>query len=270
MSSSIWTRCAGASEVGPLRLEAWRSVEAQHQVATRKLVDTLEEHEVLEALIEGAKPPLPPGPGEPRRLHYLLATPFRYRPLRHGSRFGRRTDPGIWYGAETVATVLAEVAYYRLVFLEGTAADLGAVTAALTLFSVAVRTERGMDLLAAPWAAHAPALASPVDYGAAQALGGDLRAAGVEAFRYASARDRRWEEAVATGARLASPAAGVNVGVLAPAAFGAARPRAFETWHCTATRRGVDFLKRSYGRRRTAGYAREVFEVEGRLPAPAV
>lgn len=42
MSSSIWTRCAGDSELRPLRLSPWRIVEAQHQVSTRKLVDTLE------------------------------------------------------------------------------------------------------------------------------------------------------------------------------------------------------------------------------------
>src|SRR5690606_40733910 len=75
MSSSIWTRCAGASELRPLRLEPWRVVEAQHRVSTRKLVDTLEEQALLEDLIERAKPPDPTG----GRLHYLLATPFRDR-----------------------------------------------------------------------------------------------------------------------------------------------------------------------------------------------
>src|SRR5438067_8369321 len=41
---SIWTRCAGDSELRPLRLSPWRAVEAQHQVSTRKLVDRSEEH----------------------------------------------------------------------------------------------------------------------------------------------------------------------------------------------------------------------------------
>ena len=57
MSPDIWTRCAGASRVRPLHLTAWRAVEAQHQVSTRKLVDSLEEQALLEQLIEGAKPP---------------------------------------------------------------------------------------------------------------------------------------------------------------------------------------------------------------------
>jgi len=57
MSSSIWTQCAGDSELRALRLSPWRAVEAQHQVSTRKLVDTLEEHQMLEDLIEGSTAP---------------------------------------------------------------------------------------------------------------------------------------------------------------------------------------------------------------------
>ena len=43
MSSSIWTRCAGDSELRPLDVSPWRVVEAQHQVSTRKLVDSNDE-----------------------------------------------------------------------------------------------------------------------------------------------------------------------------------------------------------------------------------
>src|SRR5207245_1032206 len=99
-------------------------VEAQHQVSTRKLVDTLEEQALLEELIDRAKPP----DSTRGRLHYLLSTPFRYPPLRHGSRFATRQERSLWYGSETRRTAFAEVAYYRLVFLEGTRADLGAVS----------------------------------------------------------------------------------------------------------------------------------------------
>ena len=59
MSSSIWTRCAGESELRDLALEPYRVVESQHQVATRKLVDSNAEQAVLEDLIETAKPPDP-------------------------------------------------------------------------------------------------------------------------------------------------------------------------------------------------------------------
>src|SRR3954452_2053811 len=131
MSSSIWTRCAGDSELHALRRSPWRVVEAQHQLSTRKLVASAEAQELLEELLERVKPP----DDTHGRLHYLLFTPFRYPPLRHGSRFGSRHERGIWYGAEDRRTAFAEVAYYRLLFLEGSRAELGEVTTALSAFT---------------------------------------------------------------------------------------------------------------------------------------
>jgi hypothetical protein len=251
MSSSIWTRCAGASELRPLRLAPWRAVEAQHQVSTRKLVDSADEQVLLEELIDRVKPP----DTTRGRLHYLLSTPFRYPPLRHGSRFGARHERGIWYGAETRRTMFAEVAYYRLVFLDGSRADLGVVTTQLTAFSVRAHSSRGIDLVAPPFEAHRRTIASPVRYTATQALGAAMRSAGVELARYPSARD---------------PDGGVNVAAFSPAVFGAARPRGLETWHCTATRQRVELAKRDYFGRETFAFPREAFLVNGALPAPAV
>ena len=251
MSSSIWTRCAGASELRPLRLSPWRAVESQHQVSTRKLVDSLDEQILLEELIDRAKPP------DVTRgsLHYLLSTPFRYPPLPHGSRFGRRHERGIWYGSETLRTVFAEVTYYRFVFLEGTTADLGVVTTELTAFTVRAQSKRGADLVSAPFDAHRRTISSPTNYASAQSLGDAMREAGVELFRYASARDSD---------------GGVNVGVFSPVVFGSAKPRGFETWHCTATRQHVDLAKRDYFKRESYTFRRESFLVGGSLPAPAV
>ena len=251
MSSSIWTRCAGDSEIGALRLSPWRAVESQHQVSTRKLVRSLEEQELLEEMLEGAKPPAVGGAA----LHYLLATPFRYPPLPHGSRFGTRHERGIWYGAETQRTMLAEVAYYRFVFLAGTRADLGTVATELTAFTVHAHSARGVDLVAPPFAAHGAAIASPTSYAASQSLGAAMRAAGVELFRYPSARD---------------PERGAAVGVLTPAAFGRARPRRLETWRCTASVAVVEFAKRDYFARDILVFPRETFLVRGKLPRPAV
>jgi hypothetical protein len=62
-------------------------VEAQHVVSTMRLVDSAAEQDLLEQLLEGSKPALPPAA---RPLHYLLATPFRYR-RRTPAAFGRRT-----------------------------------------------------------------------------------------------------------------------------------------------------------------------------------
>ncbi len=251
MSSSIWTRCAGDSEIRALRLSPWRAVEAQHQVSTRKLVDTADEQQLLEDLIDGAKPPDPTG----GKLHYLLATPFRYSPLRHGSRFGTRHESGIWYGSQTRETLFAEVAYYRLVFLEGTTADLGAVTTQLTAFTVHARSTRGVDLMEPPFASHRRTIASPVKYAATQSLGRAMRDAGVELFKFPSARD---------------PRRGANVAAFTPDVFGKAKPRDLQTWHCTATKAVVELAKRDYFGRETYAFSRETFLVAGALPAPAL
>ncbi|HYZ89810.1 MAG TPA: RES family NAD+ phosphorylase, partial [Myxococcales bacterium] len=107
-------------------------VEAQFRNSTRKLVDSDAEQELLEELIDRrAKLPVPEGF---EGLHYLLYTPFRHPPLRNGSRFGTRLERGILYGARELPTAFAEVAYYRLVFLDGPAIDLGELHLELTAF----------------------------------------------------------------------------------------------------------------------------------------
>ncbi|MDB4915571.1 MAG: hypothetical protein JWM95_3215 [Gemmatimonadetes bacterium] len=251
MSSSIWTRCADDSELRALRLSPWRVVEAQHQVSTRKLVDSAQEQALLEELIDRAKPPDTTG----GRTHYLLFTPFRYPPLRHGSRFGSRQERGIWYGSETLRTAFAELAYYRLLFLEGTSAELGAVITPLTAFTVRMRSARGVDLVAPPFDVHRRAITSPSKYGPTQALGTAMREAGVELFRYPSARDAE---------------DGVNVGAFSVNVFGGAKPHGFETWYCTATRDRVELAKRDYFKAEAFAFHRRQFLTGEMLPRPAL
>jgi len=259
VSPTTWTPSAVTAELRTLQGRPWRVVEAQHVVSTRKLVDTAAEQALLEELLERVKPPLPPEP-EVRGLHYLLVTPFRYPPLRHGSRFGTRAERGIWYGADALPTALAEVAYYRLVFLAGTEADLEPILVDLSAFRVRVRTRAGVDLRRPPFAAHEAEVSSPVSYAASQALGRVLREAGVEAFRYRSARD---------------VSGGAKVGLFTPAAFAAREPEPPETWYCVATRAAVELTRRALNRPNVAKgstyrFPREVFEVEGAFPIPAV
>jgi hypothetical protein len=250
MSSSIWTRCAGDSEIRALRVSPWRVVEAQHLVSTRKLVDSAEEQALLEEMIDSVKPPdITSG-----RLHYLLFTPFRYPPLPHGSRFGRRDERGIWYGSADLRTAFAEVSYYRLLFLEGTHAALGTVTTALTAFTADIRTSHGVDLVMQPFASYRRDIASPTSYQSSQALGAAMRSAGVEAFRYPSARDNE---------------GGINVAAFVPAVFGKSKPGSLETWHCAASRTHVDVTQGDYFVRKRFAYPREQFLVKGVLPAPA-
>lgn len=249
MSSDIWTRCAGDSETRPMRRKPWRVVESQHHVSTRRLVDTLAEQALLEELIDGAKPP------DPARgtLHYLLSTPFRYPPLPWGSRFGRQHERGIWYGAEALSTAMAEVAYYRFAFIEGTSAPPRRLSVQLTAFRAIVRAKKGVDLAAPPFDAYKARIASRTSYAATQPLGTAMRAAGVEVCRYPSARD---------------PRGGTNIAVLAPAAFCPTLPFDARHWSCSVERGIAEIVRRDSIHAEVLVFPRSSFLVGGNLPLP--
>lgn len=250
MSSNIWMQCAGDSEIQSLHTVAWRVVESQHEVSTRKLVDSAAEQELLEQLLEQVKPPAPAG----KPMHYLLFTPFRYPPLRHGSRFGARYERGLWYGSEQQRTAFAEVAFYRLLFLEGTEAELSPLITPLTSFTVRMRSNRAVDLTAPPFAAFADRISAPTTYEFSQPLGQAMREAQVELFRFVSARD-------ADG--------GTNVAAFTPVVFHKASPQNLERWYCTATRDAVDFTQSGTARVRTVHvFDRAQFLVNGALLVP--
>ncbi len=256
MSSNIWTQCGAASNSRRLAATPWRVVEAQHLISTLKLVDTLDEQKLLEELIDRHKPAMPKLPGL-GRLHFLLFTPFRYPPLRHGSRFGGRDEPGIWYGSEELRTVFAEKAYYRFIFLGGSKADLSPISVEQTAFRADVESRKGVDLSRAPFAEHRAQISSKTSYGASQALGRAMRADGVEALRYFSARDVE---------------DGTSVALLSPKAFARAVPRTPQTWGCIATPKKVRFTQKHALQAPSVSFAfeRVQFEVDGRLPAPTL
>ena len=165
-----------------------RVVEAQFRNSTRKLVDSDEEQRLLEELLDArAKLPVPAGFGG---LHYLLYTPFRHPPLRNGSRFGTRRERGILYAARDLPTAFAEVAYYRLVFLGGTAAPIAPLLVELTAFSFRIAAARAVDLTEGPFREFQARISSPVSYDDSQRLGAEMREAGVQACLYVLARAR--------------------------------------------------------------------------------
>ena len=57
-------------------------------------------------------------------------------------------------------TAMAETAYYRLVFLEGTTADLSPLTVELSAFQVDVRTRAAVDLLRPPFSSEPDAVSA--------------------------------------------------------------------------------------------------------------
>ena len=74
--------------------EVFRVAESQQKVATNTLVDTLEEQKLLEDMLDRVKPRIPK---DCEHYDYLIYTPFRYPPLKHGSRFGEKIHPSLFY-----------------------------------------------------------------------------------------------------------------------------------------------------------------------------
>lgn len=248
---TIWQACDGPARIERLSGTLQRLVESQEQVATLGYVDTLEEQALLETLLDASKPPYAEVGA---RLHYLLRTPFRYPPLPWGSRFGRPHEPSLCYGGKSAATTLAEAAYYRLVFWYSMTAPppKSSIQSAHTLFSASYSSTQGVRLQAAPFSAYQAQLVDPADYRATQALGSAMRAAGVEAFEYRSARD---------------PAGGLCVALFTPAAFSASQPTAMSQWLCELS--AGEVALKPLGQAQLTRFALDDFLVEGRLPHPA-
>jgi hypothetical protein len=250
--SEIWTACLGRFSEIRLEGSACRLVESQQQLATWALVDSFAEQDLLERMLERAKPPLATGT---QSLHPLLAAPFRYPPLRHGSRFGSRFEPGLFYAGRAATTTLAECAYYRFVFWSGMATPPPEpLETQHTLFEVEVTTARGLALQAPPFDEFSAALTHRRSYAATQALGRAMRAVGIEAFEYRSARD---------------PAAGINVALMSPRALASRRPDLQSEWLCETSARAVAWFSSGRGRGELHRFELAQFFVDGALPMPA-
>lgn len=247
----LWDQCRAELRIAPIGGELRRMVESQQQVATSHLVDDLAEQALLEDLIERSKPPRPAGT---ERLHYLLATPFRYPPLRHGSRFGGRFEPSLFYGARRQPTLLAEAAYYRFVFWTGMAVPppSGRLLTQHTVFAARWQAARGVCIQGPPCAAHESVLCDPQDYRATQRLGSALREAGVDAIEYRSVRD---------------PDGGINVALFHPDALVSRAPLHPEAWLCETGTERVRFTCAEG--RRLHEFPLDHFLVDGALPRPA-
>jgi len=249
--SAIWEACASQIEPSLLEGTLLRVVESQEQVATTHLVDgDLAKQDTLEQLIEQSKPSRRAGT---ERLDYLLATPWRYPPLRYGSRFGSELEPSLFYGALSINTALAETAYYRSVFLDDMTDPPPRIISQHTSFEARYRTGAGLKLHKPPFDAHASSLTDPADYRACQALGSALRDADIQAFEFASARD---------------PEGGCNIALLQPAALSSKRHLRPVQWNCSLTSEGVSFRSRTHPST-LKSYSRAMFEIQGALPRPA-
>jgi len=208
-------------------LLVWRGVESQYAAATMRLVDSLEEQDLLEQLLESSKPPVVTD------RHYLLFTPFRYTPP-HPHRFRPAHERGQWYGAVNQMAVCAEIAYWRHRFILDSANLLDQdLLTEHTLFQAQVKGP-SIDLMGEPWVQHRTLWTHGSNYVATQALAAEAKARGVQWLCYESVRAPGEACAVAlVQDALFEPPGGID----------ATRQR----WHCKATRSKV-MLAGDFGR----------------------
>ncbi|MEX2476012.1 RES family NAD+ phosphorylase [Marinobacter sp.] len=245
----------------------YRVVESQEEIATTALVDNIQQQMRLEELLERSKPRRPE---DTEDLHYLLATPFRYPPLKFGSRFGRPFEKSLFYGAMAINTALAEAAFYRFVFINDMVSPYPRPLKTLhTLFATRMRTGRGIRLQDNAWEDLHEELTDPASYDACQQVGTAMREAGIEGFQFLSARARqaglyRLPYSPATGTE------GVNAALFSPRALKDSKPRNRYRLIIMADPTTVTMsLTNEDGQKTASAFALDTFMVGGKLPLPA-
>lgn len=221
MSRSTWMPPAVSAESFTWNGEVWRMVESQYIAATMKLVDHRDEQDLLESLLEAGKPPRP---DDTVSLDDLLATPFRYDPKPGGSRFRSTTDPGVFYGAESVRTAGAELGYWRWKFLKD-AVDLERIEpVAHTAFRVEIDTSV-IDLQRPPFDVDAALWQHPADYAPTQQFAQVVRKANIGGILYRSVRN---------------PSPSWCLALLTPSGFAKPKPhRERQTWYLAVSAKEV-------------------------------
>lgn len=255
MSVAIWMPCGGKSNLSSIETAVWRIVEDQHRSSTMKLVDDARDQTILEDIIDRGKPPFPFPPFD-QQLHYLLWTPFRYPPLKNGSRFGTRTETSLWYGSRDYHTSFAEKAYYRLAFRQGLSQPFpDAIENRYTAFAAEINSTNFVNLNAPSFKHYQPLLQSPTNYIATQQLGKDMRGDGVHSFQYISARD---------------PKKGLNVGLFHPMVFAKPHPQQEKLWHSYEIDDRIQFYRSAPHEQENISFNSQQFLVNGVLPIPAI
>jgi hypothetical protein len=222
MSSTTWIAEELLSNSRRRAGLCWRAVEAQHIVSTTKLVDNSDEQDRLELLLEESKPPYLQ---ECAGLHYLLFTPFRYRP-HTGSRFRRAKQiEGVFYASEHPHTTLAEKAYHGILFYaDSPDTPLADNPVQHTVFSVKYRAGKAIDLTEPPLSADKKLWEHPSDYTACQLLADEARKANIQLIKSNSVR---------------CPNKGKNISILSCSAFESNSPEQTQTWHIAVHREEV-------------------------------
>lgn len=155
-----------------------------------QLADSLADQAMLEDVLDASKPP---PPYDCAKLHYLAATPFRYR-SQHPSRFRAAGRRGVWYGATALETSLVEVAYHRHRFWAASAAEPPRRPLLMTGFRGRLRSRTLLDLNAVPSLLPEQDLFCEPPYAPTIALAEQAQAAGAQVIRYTSLRCRQLQQ----------------------------------------------------------------------------
>lgn len=253
----IYNDCNGEKYLVEAKLEAWRIVEDQSRSTTRKFVDTSLEHDLLEKLIDESKPEIKYYDDEVyfKKCHYLIFTPFRYPPLKWGSRFGSRWERGIFYGALDLETAMSEKAFYRLAFLQASEGNIGGKTLLSTAFKTNVESAHFINLCKIPFKTHKNKISAKDSWTFSQALGKEMRENKVECFEYISARSKK---------------EGHNIGVFSPKALinNSKLEKTFEYYNCYATKELVEFTSRTHVNPSHYTFSAQEYLVNNKMPLP--
>lgn len=229
----------------------WRVVETQEIAATMAITQSAADQSRLEELLDTSKPKIP---ADCKGLSYLLMTPFRYPPLRYGSRFGSTWERGIFYGSCELKTAFAETAVYFWLFQQGpaTLGPLAHIRDQRTAFSVKLSSQKALDLHSDAFALVFDKINQPDSWEFTQQLGKQLRELGAEFIIYPSARI----------------AGGKNIALFSPLAFAEKEPAQQQLWHVRFTTDSCVFVRA--GMSESVEFQRQDFSVAGKIPHPAL
>lgn len=236
----MWTHSELKSNQQNFEKPVWRIVEGQYTSSTMKLAGTLEDQQILENLLEDNKPPYP---DMAEGFDYLLATPFRYRPYPHGSRFRKvNQSEGAFYASLTPETAIAEIAFYKMLFFSHAEGLIYPRTGCEhTALQVPLKTTAALDLTEKPFNKHTNLLAKG-DYTATQQLADCAREINIAVIISQSVR---------------CPTKGMNATVLNMNAFASKKPAKVQTWKihtrqdrvialCEFPKKSLEFLRSDF------------------------
>ena len=220
----MWHQIDLSQAVFSCKIDGFRVVESQEYSTTLTLVDTQQEHDVLERLLDESSKPAKPV--DCSIDDYLLFTPFRYPPLREGTRFGKITERSPFYGSKDLEAAFAEKAHRRFQFNQDTEAKIPPFSIQYTSFKFHADADRALDLLVPPFDAHYAAIHDEAHYEESQALGTEMRASDVEACTFHSVRCKD----------------AVNIAIFTPSIF-KQKSTDHSHWQCHVSNDNVSFIQ---------------------------